>query len=180
MLPHVLADERAGLDHGRAQLVERRAVPAVFVVDMQAQLLSSTPESEELWDRVAPAVRMLLTRMREGLQQGKAVRTLVDSRYNVRISPLCENGRYVVLAESFRTRDPLRDVSKRYPLTRREREVVRLLISGATTAEIADCLSIAPSTVVLHLKSIMAKTGARSRSAVVGRIVQHDGDGSTH
>ncbi len=48
-------------------------------------------------------------------------------------------------------------------LTRREREIVRLLGRGLKNKEIAQTLAIAPGTVKVHLMHIFAKTGARNR-----------------
>jgi DNA-binding CsgD family transcriptional regulator len=54
-----------------------------------------------------------------------------------------------------------------YGLTRREREITRLVLMGWSTATIADELAIAPVTVQQHLKSIFAKTGVHSRRDLV-------------
>jgi DNA-binding CsgD family transcriptional regulator len=54
-----------------------------------------------------------------------------------------------------------------YGLTRREREITRLVLMGRSTALIADEMVIAPATVQQHLKSIFAKTGVRSRRDLV-------------
>lgn len=57
-----------------------------------------------------------------------------------------------------------------YGLTERERDVTRLVLLGASTAQIAAELVVSPHTVQQHLKSVFDKTGVRSRRDLVGRI----------
>ena len=52
-------------------------------------------------------------------------------------------------------------------LTGRELEVLAEIAGGATNAEIAQHLFIAESTVKTHVKSLLAKLGARDRVALV-------------
>jgi len=61
-------------------------------------------------------------------------------------------------------------------LTRREREVVRLVAHGSTGPEIADELQIAHDTVRTHARNAMTKLGARSRAHLVAKAL---GDGLT-
>lgn len=55
-------------------------------------------------------------------------------------------------------------------LSAREAEVVDALARGGDTAEIAAALFVSQHTVQDHLKSIFAKTGARSRRALLARV----------
>lgn len=57
-------------------------------------------------------------------------------------------------------------------LSRREREVVKLLAQGKTNKEIAEVLCITPNTVKRHLKSIFAKLDVHTRSAAVAKAVE--------
>jgi predicted ATPase/DNA-binding CsgD family transcriptional regulator len=58
-------------------------------------------------------------------------------------------------------------------LTRREREVLRLLVEGHPNREIADALSISPRTIGKHVEGILAKLGVESRTAAVGYALRH-------
>jgi DNA-binding CsgD family transcriptional regulator len=61
-----------------------------------------------------------------------------------------------------------------YGLTTREREICLEIISGHTTSEIADRLSISPHTIQDHLKSAFAKVGVRSRGELVATLRPDD------
>lgn len=52
-------------------------------------------------------------------------------------------------------------------LTRREREVLRLLVRGLATAEIANALSVSPITARNHVTNLMEKLGASTRLQAV-------------
>ena len=52
-------------------------------------------------------------------------------------------------------------------LTRRERDVVRLVALGAGTRQVAADLFVAPDTVRSHVRNAMSKTGARTRAQLV-------------
>jgi DNA-binding NarL/FixJ family response regulator len=55
------------------------------------------------------------------------------------------------------------------PLTEREREVLRLVASGANNAEIAGSLYVSERTVKGHISAIFAKLGVRDRPAAIIR-----------
>jgi DNA-binding CsgD family transcriptional regulator len=57
-----------------------------------------------------------------------------------------------------------------YGLTKREREVVDLVVRGASTREISRSLYISEYTVQDHLSSVFEKVGMRGRRALVKRL----------
>jgi DNA-binding CsgD family transcriptional regulator len=59
----------------------------------------------------------------------------------------------------------------RSPLTKREKEVVALLVSGASTRQIAEHTSLTVATVHTYLKRIYSKLGVHSRVELVARMV---------
>jgi DNA-binding CsgD family transcriptional regulator len=61
-----------------------------------------------------------------------------------------------------------------FNLTDRELEVLRLLVDGKSSKEIADALYISPRTATTHVGNILAKLGVNSRSAAVAIAFQHN------
>jgi non-specific serine/threonine protein kinase len=59
-------------------------------------------------------------------------------------------------------------------LSRREREVLRLMAEGRTNQEIADRLGLSTRTVTTHVSNILGKLGLASRTAAVAYVVRHD------
>jgi DNA-binding CsgD family transcriptional regulator len=61
-----------------------------------------------------------------------------------------------------------------FGLTRREREVLRLLARRATDREIGDELAISPRTAMHHVSRILAKLSVDNRRAAAAWALEHD------
>lgn len=59
-------------------------------------------------------------------------------------------------------------------LTRREREVLRLIVDERTTAEIAEALSIKFGTVETHRRNLLIKLGARNTAGLVRICLEYE------
>ena len=75
------------------------------------------------------------------------------------------------------TVDPVQDLllynfSHDFHLSPREKDVVRLVVEGLTSGEMADRLGISPHTVRDHIKHIYKKTGTGSRSELLGLVTR--------
>jgi DNA-binding NarL/FixJ family response regulator len=58
-------------------------------------------------------------------------------------------------------------------LTKRELEVLQVLVDGASTAQAATKLNVRISTIRSHIKSILAKLGVHSRTEALAFALRH-------
>jgi DNA-binding CsgD family transcriptional regulator len=81
--------------------------------------------------------------------------------------------RVLILMKEVREGDwpALQEAVERFCLTRREETVIRQLALGYTNKEIASVLRIAEQTVKEHIKHLMIKTGASTRTGLLARIL---------
>ncbi|MBW8871032.1 MAG: AAA family ATPase [Leifsonia sp.] len=89
-----------------------------------------------------------------------------------------EAGAGAVVARADALAGRLDDGAETTVLTSREREVARLVASGATNREIGESLHIAPKTVSTHVEHILAKLGAARRTEIAAWAVEDARRGS--
>jgi DNA-binding CsgD family transcriptional regulator len=186
---------RKSLRDGRpaAHAHGRRLPPATLIVDAELRPTSWTA-AFRVWlgelptgpEVLPPAIYELGTRVltppeaANGLPASVRVRTRSGRWAMLEGAPLegADRGHAAITIRSA-TGDEVFDLlAKAYDLTRRERQLVALMLDGLATKQLAAALCISPHTVQDHLKAIFAKTNLRSRRELVshlaGRIPQAD------
>jgi DNA-binding CsgD family transcriptional regulator len=164
---------------------ERSLPPATLIVDSELRATSWTPAFRE-WlaelptgaDMLPPAVYELGTRVlrandaAHGLPASVRVCTRTGRWATLEAAPLegAARNHGVITIRSATTDEVFDLLAKAYDLTRRERELVSLMLDGLATKQLATALSISPHTVQDHLKTIFAKTDLRSRGALVSHL----------
>lgn len=76
-----------------------------------------------------------------------------------------------VSVQRLRIRNNLARAADRFSLTRRELDVLTLVLDGASSAEIAKHLHIAETTVQGYFKQLLSKTQSHSRAVMVAKVL---------
>lgn len=79
-------------------------------------------------------------------------------------------GRVAITIRAATADEVLEILCRAYELTPRESELVRLVVGGLSTQQLAERLFITPYTVKDHLKAVFEKVGVRSRRELVGHM----------
>ncbi|MGH2935715.1 MAG: helix-turn-helix transcriptional regulator [Gaiellaceae bacterium] len=161
--------------------------PATLIVGAELRPKSWTPAFRDWLDELPtgggpetlpPAVYELVTRVltptdaANGLPASVRTRTRTGQWATIEGAPLeGDDRRHAAIIVRSATIDEVFDLfAKTYDLTRRERELAALILSGLTTKQLAATLCISHHTVQDHLKAVFAKSGLRSRRELIAHL----------
>ncbi len=170
--------------------------PGVIVLDETLAVIASNPAAEHWLGQLdvthgnlppfLHAVATIALGGRDGSPAPAPPRLRVRSRagdwLHVHATALDgERGRTVAIVIEPARREQLTPViAHAYGLTAREREVAQLVADGASTAEIAELLFIAPYTVKDHLKAVFDKVGVRNRRDLARALAANQRPSRSH
>lgn len=176
---------------GRATLdLVTRLQPVVLIVDFALPGLSGIDVTRYVTKHV-PQTRVLILSMHEGepyvletLKSGATGYALKQSTANDLIQAVYEvaaGRRYLSPTLSERAINAYMNLQLDQDttlniygvLTRREREVLQLVVDGLTSAEIGQRLGISPRTIEKHRANMMQKLGMRNQADLVRYALQH-------
>ena len=166
----------AGDREALRRIAERRIAPAFLIVSREYDVVIVSPGLDA--ERILPRVKQALERTLTERADGGQVFEQIDETTLVRIVPL--EGAYdhytAVFIEPIADRGTTRAAARRYGLTRRETDVLKLVVRSKSTAEIADTLCITLATVGDHVKNLMRKMKCSRRSELIARVYNLDHD----
>jgi len=170
------ADRQTDAERALALFLLRRT-PRFFIAerDSETTYCSADLIGHPLLARGKAAVDLMLER--DG-PIGTLMFERLDAHTMLRVVPLSggDSECYAVFIEPMKSRNSIEAAIKRYDISRREADVLELLVGGMTTAQIADQLCISEGTVGDHVKSLFRKTRTNKRSELVARIFRWEGD----
>ena len=170
------------------------AQPGLVLVDRSLKLVASNREAIKILsfpasaDEIVNLAEWLNKRIRAGLvdRRSSAPPSFVEQfksarrTYHCRSFPLNLNGNArapghaaLVLLLERGTNETVKvsEICRRFGMTPREQETVKLLFEGLTSKEIAGRMKISPNTVRAFLRLVMVKMGVSTRSGILGKIV---------
>jgi DNA-binding CsgD family transcriptional regulator len=188
--PHVAeALRRAVLVHG-ATVTAADTGPGVVLLDDHLERIAATPRAEELMSMIvetgppvpavpspvntAAAALVALERDGAALPPRSRARARGGGWLHVHAARLQADegsGPIAVVIEHADAHVTAPLLLAAHGLTPRETDVARLVLRGATTADVVDELHISRHTVQDHLKAVFDKVGVRSRRELMGRLL---------
>ena len=138
--------------------------------DTQVLILTTYADDESLFPALQAGARGYLTKDASAEEIEQAIRALVAGETH--LDPTVQQRLVAAVLDT----NPISDAQAQSlpdDLTPREAEVLKLIASGLSNAEIAEALVVSRATVKTHVNRIFYKTGARDRAQAVRYAYQH-------
>lgn len=178
-LPALAGAARGAWTAGSSSLRRRMGDPAgpgTLLLSSAGTPLAQT-SAGSFWLARLPSPQKLLAPMLARVGAGSSVKLRTRTRdgqwvaiHGAPLGPGLGPATVAVTIQAATTADLLPLLLRAYGLSRRQRDVSRLLLAGQCTDEIAATLSISPHTVNDHIKAITARVGVRGRHRLVARL----------
>jgi two-component system NarL family response regulator len=152
-------------------------MPGIGGLSAAHRLAKETPASKVVILSQYDDDEYVIEAMVEAGAAGYLVKTDASAELLSAIRAVAAGKRYISSAVApaviGRLRSPQATAGSEIKLTRREREVLKLIGEGATAKEIAAHLQITPKTAQVHRDNLKQKLGAKSTAAMVRYAIKH-------
>lgn len=180
---------------GFHQVENRPAATGVLVFDLHGQLIGTNPQGESIAKKIFPekeiieGFSVLCRWVRGHIKKNKKVYERSGSPLTPMLSTIRNNyffrtfllenktdagkSHVLILIDSLSASEKfsLETIGRQFHLSRRESDVVGLLLNGYTNKEIANALSISDETVKYYLTAVRRKMEVSNRTQIISRIV---------
>lgn len=155
----------------KADRPERRLTIRAFLTDDRLNIIDSSSPGPiaAVPERLRPTLMRLIDQCRAN-PTASHVSTVSDARI-VRVIAMAKPKTYMVVIERSMAYAKLKGAIDRYGISPRECDVLLLALEGKTAAETAAHLNIAVSTATDHLNRLLMKTGSRSKSELIAKVL---------
>ncbi|MGZ3497582.1 MAG: response regulator transcription factor [Vulcanimicrobiaceae bacterium] len=170
------------------ELVKKRAKPRVILLNNDLSIAFAEADAIATLSRLLGFPQEHINRLPLNLEQPMRRAVEAWGRTNTRDELLIPASRELMLRvsrldgvgdcyfiavflEEISRREDLAGAARRYRFTRRELEVLTLMLGGLTTNEIAENLCLAETTVADYFKHLIKKTHARNRADMLARVL---------
>ena len=183
METHAVYEERAEREQ-LEELKDARDHSALYVLDQDYSIVLAWNAVPEETAAIAASETHLPQRIEDSVRQltrdwtiDPATRKTGAARPTpflvVLTQPLVgPNGFFIgVVIQLFKQPHSLTAAAAQFAMSPREAQVLVLLLDGAQIPEVGERLSIAPSTVQDHIKSLLHKTASKNRSQMIAKVL---------
>lgn len=158
-------------------IARRRLPPRFIICDAALHVMFSTAGLGHILD-ASSDLESLRTIVRETIHSSTPNLSAFDDETVLRIVPLGEElaGCAAIFVDAYSHRGSVFEAAKAFGLTKRETQVLRLIITGKSSLQMAKMLFVAESTVSDHVKSVMRKMMVSKRVEILSKLfnLEHD------
>jgi DNA-binding CsgD family transcriptional regulator len=121
-------------------------------------------------NRLLPEVETVLRALPPDSEDSSVHVGLLSDHHVLRVVRVVGSDGWMFVLSIEEDRHCLERAARRHQLTRREIEVLSLILDGSSAGEIADTLALSEHTVQGYFKRLLSKTGARNRVSMVAGL----------
>jgi len=182
--PRIVHYERRSASDGSQARMRAVRYSALIVINAACEVKTSFVEAQRSHEttrflngdetRLLPELEAAVKTMIAELERDASeTLLLLAGERAMRLSPLknAAEQQFALVIETDRNENCIARAASRYGLTRRQIEVLLLVLEGANAGEVARALGIAEYTAQGHIKALLEKTTSRNRAAMVAKVL---------